>query len=125
MTEPDQTPETPPPDEAPRDEPAPAPAAPRVRRGRWWLALVFVAALAFGAWGAWKTFAPADATARPRDQRAQVEALEQPVATLKRSDPISRDANRDLQGTLAERDEEIAGLGADVAFYARDRQSVA
>src|SRR3546814_4644868 len=57
MTEPDQTPETPPPDEAPRDEPAPAPAAPRVRRGRWWLALVFVAALAFGAWGAWKTFA--------------------------------------------------------------------
>src|SRR3546814_5911786 len=51
MTEPDQTPETPPPDEAPRDEPAPAPAAPRVRRGRWWLALLFVAALAFGAWG--------------------------------------------------------------------------
>src|SRR3546814_9186323 len=119
MTEPDQTPETPPPDEAPRDEPVPAPAAPRVRRGRWWLALVFVAALAFGAWGAWKTFAPADATARPRDQRAQVEALEQQVATLKRSDQISRDANRDLQGTLAERDEEIAGLRADVAFYER------
>src|SRR3546814_4958949 len=63
---------------------------PRVRRGRWWLALVFVAALAFGAWGAWKTFAPADATARPRDQRAWVEALEQQVATLKRSDQISR-----------------------------------
>src|SRR3546814_19579440 len=32
---------------------------------------------------------------------------------------ISRDANRDLQGTLAERDEEIAGLRADVAFYER------
>src|SRR3546814_16677843 len=63
MTEPDQTPETPPPDEAPRDKPVPAPAAPRVRRGRWWLALGFVAALAFGAWGAWKTFAPADAPA--------------------------------------------------------------
>src|SRR3546814_12890785 len=77
-----------------------APAAPRVRRGRWWLALVFVAALAFGAWGAWKTFAPADATARPRDQRAQVEALEQQVATLKRSDQISRDANRELQGKI-------------------------
>src|SRR3546814_7912475 len=68
---------------------------------------------------AWKTFAPADATARPRDQRARVEALEQQVATLKRSDQISRDANRDLQGTLAERDEEIAGLRADVAFYER------
>jgi len=41
------------------------------------------------------------------------------VATLSRSDQISRDANRDLQGTLAERDEEIAGLRADVAFYER------
>src|SRR3546814_19670369 len=68
MTEPDQTPETPPPDAAPRDEPAPAPAAPRVRRGRWWLALVFVAALAFGALGAWKTFAPAADTHPPPAQ---------------------------------------------------------
>jgi hypothetical protein len=41
------------------------------------------------------------------------------VATLTRSDQISRDANRDLQGSLAERDEEIAGLRADVAFYER------
>ena len=41
------------------------------------------------------------------------------MATLARSDQISRDANRDLQGTLAERDEEIAGLRADVAFYER------
>jgi hypothetical protein len=41
------------------------------------------------------------------------------VATLARSDQISRDANRDLQGTLAERDEEIAGLRSDVAFYER------
>src|SRR3546814_1758105 len=40
-------------------------------------------------------------------------------STLKRSDQISRDANRDLQGTLAERAEEIAGLRADVAFYER------
>ena len=45
--------------------------------------------------------------------------MEQRVATLTRSDQISRDANRDLQGTLAERDEEIAGLRADVAFYER------
>src|SRR3546814_19275973 len=68
---------------------------------------------------AWKTFAPADATARPRDQRARVEALEQQVATLKRSDQISRAAHRALQGTLAERAAEIAGLRADVAFYER------
>src|SRR3546814_20391344 len=101
MTEPDQTPETPPPDEAPRDEPAPAPAAPRVRRGRWWLALVFVAALAFGSWGAWQTFAPAAATARPRDQQARVAARDQRVATLKRSDQISSHANPQLQRPLA------------------------
>ena len=41
------------------------------------------------------------------------------MSTLSRSDQISRDANRDLQGTLAERDEEVAGLRADVAFYER------
>src|SRR5690606_35933378 len=122
MTEPDQTPETPLPGEVPEAGPGPAPpasAAGRARGGKWWRPLVFVAALAFGAWGAWKTFAPAGGNAQPRDQRARIEALEQQVATLKRSDQISRDANRDLQGTLAERDEEIAGLRADVAFYER------
>ena len=51
--------------------------------------------------------------------RTQLDQLEQHVATLTRSDQISREANRDLQGTLAERDEEIAGLRADVAFYER------
>src|SRR5690606_16866143 len=102
MTQSDQTPETPLPEEPPQaaPEPAPAPAVQQARRRPRWPALVFVVALAFGAWGAWKTFAPAGGTAQPRDQRARVEALEQQVATLKRSDQISRDANRDLQGTL-------------------------
>ena len=45
--------------------------------------------------------------------------MQQRDTTLSRSDQISREANRDLQGTLAERDEEIAGLRADVAFYER------
>ncbi len=57
--------------------------------------------------------------ARMRVLQAEVDQLEQRVTTLSRSDQISRDANRDLQGTLAERDEEIAGLRADVAFYER------
>jgi hypothetical protein len=48
-----------------------------------------------------------------------MDALEQEVATLRRSDQISRQANTDLQGTLAERDEEIASLRADIAFYER------
>lgn len=85
------------------------------------LIVVFVLALAFGAWGIWRVLAPAPADARGRlqAQQARIAALEQRVATLARSDQISRDANRDLQGTLAERDEEIAGLRADVAFYER------
>ena len=82
------------------------------------LIALFVLALGFGAWGLWRVLAPAppgDAHA----QAARIARLEQRVATLSRSDQISRDANRDLQSTLADRDEEIASLRADVAFYER------
>ncbi|MBU8977659.1 hypothetical protein JI752_016035 [Lysobacter sp. MMG2] len=91
------------------------------------LALVAVSML-FGLWGAWRVFAPApdspaakleDSQRESRGQQRQIEQLQQRVATLSRSDQISRDANRDLQSTLAERDEEVAGLRADVAFYER------
>ncbi len=96
--------------------------------GRAVLAAVFVVAIAFGLWGAWRVFMPGSgdvraqlsASERERDSlREQFEQAQQRIATLARSDQISRDANRDLQGTLAERDEEIAGLRADVAFYER------
>lgn len=49
----------------------------------------------------------------------QVEELRQRQATLEASDRISRAANNEVQVSLAERDEEIAGLRADVAFYER------
>lgn len=89
---------------------------------------ILVAALAFGGWGLWQVLAPASGD--PRAQLAartrengrlldELEQLRQQIATLRRSDQISRDANRDLQGALSERDEEIAGLRADVAFYER------
>ena len=89
---------------------------------------VVLASLMFGAWGLWRVWAPEPADARAqiaeRDRRlaAQkevIEELQQRVATLSRSDQISRDANRELQGTLGERDEEIAALRADVDFYER------
>ena len=85
------------------------------------LLLLVIAAVAFGGWGAWRSFGPQPANAgeRLRDQADRIEALEQQVATLTRSDQISRQANGDLQGTLAERDEEIASLRADIAFYER------
>jgi hypothetical protein len=85
------------------------------------LLALLLAALGFGGWGLWKTFAsePGASQSQLREQQARIADLEQRVATLTRSDQISREANRDLQGTLAERDEEIAGLRADVAFYER------
>ncbi len=85
------------------------------------LVALVLAAVALGGWGAWRSFAPQPANARELLQRQalRLNTLEQDVATLKRSDQISRQANGDLQSTLAERDEEIAGLRADVAFYER------
>ncbi|RDZ26325.1 hypothetical protein DX914_18360 [Lysobacter silvisoli] len=89
--------------------------------------MALVAVLGFGAWGLWRSLSPvapeappsADAVRDARSQQAELEQLRQRVTTLTRSDQISREANRDLQGTLSERDEEIAGLRADVAFYER------
>ena len=52
-------------------------------------------------------------------QQARLKELSQRETTLSRSDQISREANGDLQGTLAARDEEIASLRADIAFYER------
>lgn len=82
---------------------------------------VFLAALAFGGWGLWTVLAPDpdDAGTRLETQRERIAALEQQVANLTRSDQVSREANSALQRTLAERDEQIAGLRADVAFYER------
>jgi hypothetical protein len=100
----------------------------RRRGGVYALAALVVVALLFGVWGAWRVFAPSSADTRGRlaaterqlaVAKAYIEDQEQQVATLKRSDQISRDANRDLQGALAEREEEIAGLRADMAFYER------
>ena len=49
----------------------------------------------------------------------RVERLRQRNTVALRSDEVSRVANQELQETLAERDEEIAALRADVGFYER------
>ena len=56
---------------------------------------------------------------RPGEQKVLIRDLQQQVATLKRSDQISRNANTELQSTLTEREEEVSGLRADVDFYER------
>lgn len=53
------------------------------------------------------------------DRGVELESAKQRIATLSRSDQISRAANTEVQLTLAERDEEIAALRADVEFYER------
>ena len=52
-------------------------------------------------------------------QQRQLVELSQRLVTLSRSDQISRAANTELPSSLAGRDEEIAALRADVAFYER------
>lgn len=98
-----------------------SPGRARRRRGPLVLLAVVAVALLFGVWGLWQVFAPTSGNPQRQlaDQQGELEGLRQQVSTLTRSDQISRDANRELQGTLAERDEEIAALRADVAFYER------
>lgn len=96
---------------------------------RWLLALLmFVLGLVVGGGALWWLRSPAagDPQAqlaaserRVGQQQAQIDELQQRVTTLSRSDQISREANRDVQSILAEKDEEIAGLRGDVAFYER------
>lgn len=122
-SEPPSAPETPESDDAvARPSDGPPPDEPPHHHGWVYLALgVFALALLFGAWGVWTVFfAGGEDDARDAASLAKRnEGLRQEVATLRRSDQISREANRDLQRALAERDEEISGLRADVAFYER------
>ena len=60
-----------------------------------------------------------DSSKQLGEEQVLVKELRQQVATLKRSDQISRNANSELQSTLAEREEEVSGLRADVDFYER------
>lgn len=60
-----------------------------------------------------------DARGRLGRQERQLRTLSQRETTLGVSDRISRTANQELQTSLSERDEEIAALRADVAFYER------
>ncbi|MGY0650830.1 DUF6776 family protein [Luteimonas sp. A537] len=82
------------------------------------LMVVLAACLLFGVWGAW-TVSNGGSRSDDAALRGEIDGLRQEVATLARSDQVSREANGDLQLALAERDEEISALRADVAFYER------
>lgn len=100
------------------------------RRGWLWVGLVVAWAASLG--GAWLA---ASSTAAPRlpvvsaeldrtrsrlaEVQGELDELRQREATLSRSDQISRAANKEVQDALAQRDEQIAQLRADLAFYER------
>lgn len=104
---------------------APQPPADRRRLlvigGIWLLSLVL--AVLGGCWMSTPRDAQGQrlqaAEKRAEALQAQLTELRQKQATLEASDRISRAANTEVQSSLAERDEEIAGLRADVAFYER------
>lgn len=93
------------------------------RRHPWLWASVIVLLWAASLAGIWWLASPVDKAVGGVSASAAMAAAaaqsQQQLATLQMSDRISRQANRELQQTLAEREEEIAGLRADVAFYER------
>lgn len=92
------------------------------------LALLWLLSLAVVGWGArhWQDRSGSAGADSSEDQQVAVSDLQgrldnlrQRNVILKRSDDISREANQQLQRDIAERDERIASLEADVAFYER------
>lgn len=53
------------------------------------------------------------------EAQAQIETLRQRNAALERSEQVARAANGDLQQTMRDHQEQIAGLRADLAFFSR------
>ena len=92
--------------------------APRWRR---WLtlALFWLASLIVAVATTWalRENVPADGVAQLRNALEQTRALQQRVAILERAQQVANTANADLQRKIGERQEEIAGLRADLAFY--------
>lgn len=100
------------------------------RRRGWVVAVVVLWLVSLGLtwWWAGRSAVPrlaeveaelGQARGREAAQARQVEELKQRQVNLAVSDKISRAANSEIQSSLAERDEQIAALRADVAFYER------
>jgi hypothetical protein len=60
-----------------------------------------------------------DSRERERQAVRQLDVLKQELANTKRAEFISRSANNQIQTALAEKDEQLAGLKADLDFYER------
>ncbi|HEV2621459.1 MAG TPA: DUF6776 family protein [Frateuria sp.] len=90
----------------------------RLWLGAAWLASLLLTALVVGTL-AWRTTPAAVDGREARQLAAQNDALRQQVANLRRAQQVTGIATKSLRGTLAEREEEISGLRADLGFYSR------
>jgi hypothetical protein len=95
-----------------------------VRRRRWlWLALIWAVSLVVVAAAVYLAVDRGPLASPDRTNERQLnsdnDALRQQVATLTRSEQVARVAADALKDTLADREEEISGLRADLAFYSR------
>lgn len=99
------------------------PVSSRRRRLAWalcWLVLLAAAAaLGFGLGRHTAPVVTVPADALPAPVASANLAMAQQIATLKRSQAVAKIAATDLRHTLADREEQISGLRADVAFYSR------
>ena len=95
----------------------------RLRRWRLWLGAAWMASLLLTAAVvgtlAWRTTPAAVDRREARQLAAQNDELKQQLANLQRAQQVTDIATRSLRGTLAEREEEINGLRADLGFYSR------
>lgn len=90
-------------------------------RWRGWatIALFWVASLIATVAATWlvRENLPAEGTAQLKHALEQTSALQQRVAVLERAQQVENAANADLQRQIGKRQEEIASLRADLAFY--------
>ncbi|WP_158881325.1 DUF6776 family protein [Rhodanobacter sp. L36] len=93
-------------------------------RRRWlWLGAAWLGSLVFTAFCASllaRHASPAAVTQRQQHaESVELDGLKQQIANLQRAAQVDDVATRSLRGTLAQREEEISGLRADLGFYSR------
>lgn len=96
----------------------------RQRRLRWglvlgWLGSLLLVSLAVSWFGRVAGVSSTRDTRQLASLRTEHELARRQIAALERSEQVARAALAELQGTLRERDEELEGLRADLAFYSR------
>ncbi len=94
----------------------------RGTRAAWGIVLLWALSLlaAFAAGWFWQPrLMPAHDAKVPVAEKHNLDALLQRVAVLERADQVARTATAGLQQALRDRQEEITGLRADLAFYSR------